>query len=69
MLIQTLYSIVSQLRERIVILSDDGVFGTSTSTFDQLVTLRLELVILSDIAIERWVRSPDIKRQIAIPAT
>ena len=56
------------MRERVVVLRDDGVLRTTTSTFDELIALRLELVVLSDIAIQGLIGYPDIQREVAVLA-
>ena len=68
LLVEALNSILTQLRECVVVLGDDRVLRATTSTFDELITLCLELVVLSDIAIQRLIGHPDVQREITILA-
>ena len=68
LLIEALDCILSKLGEGIIILSNDWIFSTTSSTFDELISLRFDLIILSDIAIQRRIRSGNIKWEITILA-
>ena len=68
LLIEAFDCILPKLGEGIIILSNDWIFSTTSSTFDELISLRFQLIILSDIAIQRRVRSGNIKWEITILA-
>ena len=68
LLVEAFDSVLTQLRECVVILGDDRVLRATTSSFDKLITLRLELVVLSDITIQRLIGYPDIQREVTVLA-
>ena len=66
LLVEAFNSILTQLRECVVVLGDDRILRATTSTFDKLISLCLELVVLSDITIQRLIGYPDVQREVAV---